>query len=179
MRWGVRILTLERALGTGGRERLDAAVRHRREVPLALEGGVIALAAQQVPDGRNVAGQLADPGEVGVVPGAGVLGVHVSPSSRARACTLARCSIAGRAHALRLKAPHGRRLHRVRHLHVGLPLVHAEDQNVKPPFALSRRGGNWSTCLGRGRGQALSLCSCHGCGGRHPQEHSASSMLCS
>lgn len=123
-----------------GLERVLAPGHVGVEVPLALEGRVVAVLSQHRPYGRMALGQVIGPGEVRVVPQRRALGVQPGPHRRSR-----RRADGDRAVVAVERDPgfdepaQGRKLDVLGQLHAHVPLVHAEDQDVRRAAVLRHR----------------------------------------
>ena len=74
-----------------------------------------------------------DPGKVGVIPQAGFLGMHPRPHGSARRRADRNGAIlAFKGDPARLQSLQGREPNVARKLHMGVPLIHAQDQDVWP-----------------------------------------------
>src|SRR6187551_3481668 len=99
-------------------------------MPLAFECGVVTLLPKHMPDGGNVGRQLMDPREVGVVPQPCVLGMDPGPHGSSRGCADRHGTVLPvETYSLRLEALHGGELNVGWYLHMGVPLIHTQNDD--------------------------------------------------
>src|SRR6185312_1203412 len=82
-------------------------------------------------NGGNVGSKFIDPSEIGVVPQAGLLGVDPGPHGRAGRCAdRNRAVLPIETYSLSLETLHGWELNVRRDVHVCIPLIHAQNEDV-------------------------------------------------